>query len=306
MESAEPSVEASAAGGFTFAQHSPSMDATTEISPIPFIAPSATLLRQGSSTGHVLSTSALADTPNQAAPPSLATKRSSLSLEINSQQTEEAGTAEDGGLLLSPVSAWLGNVEAVRQPHLKFEIVDIDSPGGEAGPSWQADVLEPEEDLQQEYASALEKNLRVRVGARNDSDGPSMERFALYTQEDEAFEDQFLTSPRQQSEVDGAISIAEQSDLTQQESETLVADQGAEYGETEAAAELEGFDSIPLTPKEGRGDEPLEGESSEAAASILMINDGIISLAEDDPPMHTDTHEEGLFGEQWTASSRNQ
>lgn len=305
MESAEPSVEASAAGGFTFAQHSPSMDATTEISPIPFIAPSATLLRQGSSTGHVLSTSALADTPNQAAPPSLATKRSSLSLEINSQQTEEAGTAEDGGLLLSPVSAWLGNVEAVRQPHLKFEIVDIDSPGGEAGPSWQADVLEPEEDLQQKYASALEKNLRVRVGARNDSDGPSMERFALYTQEDEAFEDQFLTSPRQQSEVDGAISIAEQSDLTQQESETLVADQGAEYGETEAAAELEGFDSISLTPKEGRGDEPLEGESSEAAASILMINDGIISLAEDDPPMHTDTHEEGLFGEQWTASSRN-
>ena len=253
----------------------------------------------------MLSTSALADTPNQAAPPSLATKRSSLSLEIDSQQTEEAGNAEDGGLLLSPVSAWLGTVEAVRQPHLKFEIVDIDSPGGEAGPSWQADVLEPEEDLQQEYASALEKNLHVRVGARNDSDGPSMERFALYTQEDEAFEDEFLTSPRQQSEVDGAISIAEQSDLTQQESETLVADQGAGYGETEAAAELKDFDSIPLTPKEGRGDEPLEGESSEAAASILMINDGIISLAEDDPPMHTDTHEEGLFGEQWTASTRN-
>ncbi|KAK9914839.1 hypothetical protein WJX75_001179 [Coccomyxa subellipsoidea] len=56
VETAEASVEASAAGGFTFAQHSPSMDATTEISPIPFIAPSATLLRQGSSTGHVLST----------------------------------------------------------------------------------------------------------------------------------------------------------------------------------------------------------------------------------------------------------
>lgn len=102
---------------------------------------------------------------------------------------------------------------------------------------------------------------------------------------------------RQQKAV-AAVSLAKDAEMDQQESEDRGFDADVNDG-AEACAELEGFDSIPLTPKPDGGDDSLDsqGEGPAGATSESgKILDDIISLADEEICLQDDIVEEDRLG----------
>ncbi len=296
MEPAEPAAEASAAGGFTFAQHSPSLS-PADISPIFFITPSATLLCQGSSTGHVLSMSDSSSEPNQAAHPnsSSAGARSNLSLDIDSGQVEGPG-AGNSHLLISPVSGWLGKEEAARQPPPEFQLPDSE----EAAPSSLARAQQADYTPPLPHAEIIKANLHVRVHASKELVGDtSMESIGLEDQESFAAEQMTPSQQEKTEAAAAAVNFEREAEKEQLGSEDRGFDEEMSFSGAEASAELEGFDSIPLTPKLDGGDDSLDSQSvgpGGATSESGKILGDIISLAEEGIFLQIDNVEEDRPG----------
>lgn len=225
--------------GFTFVKHSPSVGAT-DMSPIPFIAPAGTLSRQGSSNDHVLAAAALAaaaEQPSQTANQNLTRQQSDLVLEVYTDDVPQPGM-EEGSFLASPVSSWLGNAEAAP------ELPDIQLLGSAEAALPFTDGLADEAELcHPSTAAELERQQRA---------APLGQVTSAYLQGDEQAmwrvsekHSELLRAEVTEITIDRETSLAESFEAVSLEEEKVVSREG------DGASQLEGFDSIPLTPKAG-------------------------------------------------------
>ena len=247
----EDTVEGDAeAGGFTFAQHSPRVSANDNSSPIPFIVPAATLLRQGSSTGHVLGMQ-LAKQPSQA--------WAVLSVDIDSQHPKQPDSHEPG-VLASPVRDWLNRSEPAWQLHEDEDKAQYSVQGG---------VQDTAEGPQTQVASNATSRLRVRVAASPEyAAAIDREKPDVFPEQGEVSWMGTLDSAEQVS-PSAVISFGITSNSTNQTQGQIGQQHGAGSSET-AAADLETFDSIPLTPHAENDIETAISTTAEIRADIGM------------------------------------
>ncbi|CAL8468294.1 g7834 [Coccomyxa elongata] len=232
------------ADSFTFTQHSPRVNATNNSSPIHFVAPVAALLRQTSSTGHVLGILGSPDQPSKQS----SQARADLSVDIDTEEPMQLdGHAR--GELMSPVRDWLDRSEPAWQSHEGQH-------GDKAQDSVQEDVQDTAREGQPRGASKVRSSLHVRVTAATGTSAVMAkdEQHDAYPKQGEVSWEGALNSTEQASDGGKASTVIDNGLISTspkhyQEDVGLMEHVSA-YGEAQPV-DLESFDSIPLTPTAG-------------------------------------------------------
>ncbi len=269
------------ADSFTFTQHSPRVNATNHSSPIPFIAPVAARLRRTSSTAHVLG---ILSSPDQSSKRSVQAW-ADLSVDINPEEPIQLDDHAPGELM-SPVRDWLDRSAPAWQSHEGQH-------GDKAQDSVQEGVQDTAEEAQPQVAGNVRRSLHVRVAAATWTSAVMArdEQDNGFPKQGEVLWESTLNSTEQASDGGKASIVIEDglmSTSPKQNQEGIGLQHGPAYGEAQPA-DLESFDSIPLTPKADNSVETASLtsatlEASSADSGLGGVVDGDMQVDDHMPP----------------------